>query len=170
MKFKILYIFAFCAVLLFAASCTGGYSFTGADISANIKTITIDYFQNRASMVQPTLSNVLTESLKDKFTSQTNLELVNNNSDLLLEGEITNYTVTPQSFQGNETAALNRLTITIKVKYTNSVEPLKSFDTNFTRYADFESSQNLASVESDLIQQIVEQLTEDIFIKAVANW
>lgn len=151
-------------------ACTGGYSFTGADIDANIKTITIEFFPNRASLVQPNLSSVFTETLKDKFVSQTNLELVNYSGDLRLEGEITNYTVTAQSFQGNETAALNRLTITVKVKYTNSLEPEKDFDTNFSRYADFDSSQSLASVESDLIQEISEELAVDIFNKAVANW
>jgi carbon monoxide dehydrogenase subunit G len=121
-------------------------------------------------LVQPNLSSVFTETLKDKFVSQTNLELVNYSGDLKLEGEITNYTVTAQSFQGNETAALNRLTITVKVKYTNSLEPEKDFDTNFSRFSDFDSSQSLASVESDLIQEISEELAVDIFNKAVANW
>jgi hypothetical protein len=151
-------------------SCTGGYSFTGADISADIKTVQIDFFPNQATMVQPNLSSVFTETLKDKFSALTNLELVNYDGDIAFEGAITNYNVTAQSFQGNETAALNRLTITVKVKYTNTSEPAKSFETTFTRYADFDSRQSLSSVEGDLIQQISDELVTDIFNKAVANW
>ncbi|MDD2634049.1 MAG: LptE family protein [Bacteroidales bacterium] len=170
MKLRIIYFSIICANFVALNSCTGGYSFTGADIDANIKTITIEYFQNRASLVQPNLSNVFTETLKDKFVSQTNLELINYNGDLKLQGEITNYNVTAQSFQGNETAALNRLSITVRVKYTNSIEPDKNFDTSFSRYADFESSQSLSAVETSLIQEISEELVIDIFNKAVANW
>jgi predicted small secreted protein len=151
-------------------ACSGGYSFTGADISADIKTVQISYFPNQATMVQPTLSTVFTEALKDKFISQTNLEMVSYDGDIAFEGMITNYTVSAQAFQGNETAALNRLTITVKVKFTNSVEPAKNFESSFTRYADFESSQSLSSVETDLIQQISDELITDIFNKAVANW
>lgn len=151
-------------------SCTGGYSFTGADISADIKTIQVNFFPNQASMVQPNLSTVFTETLKDKFISQTNLEMVNYDGDIAFEGAIINYNVTAQSFQGNETAALNRLTITVKVKFTNTKETSKSFEANFTRYADFESSINLASIEGELIQSISEELVTDIFNRAVANW
>jgi hypothetical protein len=151
-------------------SCTGGYSFTGADISADIKTVQIDFFPNQATMVQPNLSSVFTETLKDKFSAQTNLELVNYDGDIAFEGAITNYNVSAQSFQGNETAALNRLSITVKVKYTNTSEPAKSFETTFTRYADFDSKQSLSAVEGDLIQQISDELVTDIFNKAVANW
>lgn len=161
------------AVILFSIvfnSCTGGYSFTGQDISANIKTVQISYFPNQASMVQPNLSNVFTEALKDRFISQTNLEMVTYDGDIAFEGMITNYTVNAQAFQGNETAALNRLTITVKVKFTNTDEPAKSFETNFSRYADFESTQSLSSVEGDLIQQICDELVTDIFNKSVANW
>ncbi len=170
MKIRIIYIVIICVSFVTFNSCTGGYSFTGADIDANIKTITIEYFPNRASLVQPNLSNVFTEALKDKFVSQTNLELINRNGDLKLQGEITNYNVTAQSFQGNETAALNRLTITVRVKYTNGLESEKDFDTSFSRYADFESSQSLTAVETNLIQEISEELVVDIFNKAVANW
>ena len=170
MKINILYIVVICISLVSFNSCKGVYSFTGADIDANIKTITIEYFQNRASLVQPNLSNVFTETLKDKFVSQTNLELINYTGDLKLQGEITNYNVTAQSFQGNETAALNRLTITVRVKYTNNIEPSKDFDTSFSRYADFQSSQSLSAVEASLIQEISEELVIDIFNKAVANW
>lgn len=170
MKMKIIYLVLIVASVIMTSSCTGGYSFTGADIDANTKTVTIDYFPNRASLVQPSLSNVFTEILTDKFVSQTNLELLTRGGDLVLEGEITNYRVSAQAYQGNETAALNRLTITIKVKYTNTIDPTKNFDSSFSRYADFESNQTLASVEEELIQQISEEIAVDVFNKAVANW
>jgi len=168
-KINITFFIIIC-IGLFNSCKLGGYSFTGADIDANIKTITIEYFPNRASLVQPDLSNMFTEALKDKFVSQTNLQLVNYNGDLIFEGEITNYDISPQAFQANETSALTRLTITIRVKYTNTVETSKSFDSSFSRYADFESSQNLSSVESDLMKQICDELVVDIFNKSVANW
>ncbi len=170
MKFKYIYILAGFLSILFFYGCTGGYSFTGADIDANIKTVQINYFPNQASLVQPNLSNVFTEAMKDKFLSQTNLELVSYDGDLVFEGMITNYTVNAQAFQGNETAALNRLTITIKVKYTNNIEPAKSFETSLSRYSDFDSRTSLSPVENDLIQEISNELVTDVLNKAVANW
>ncbi len=157
-------------LLLCCQACTLKYSFTGASISPEIKTLQISYFQNRATNVQPTLSNTFTEGLKDRFLSQTSLNMVNTGGDLMIEGEITDYRVNPLAYQGNETAALNRLTVNVRVRFTNNIQPEKSFDTQFSRYADFESTQNLASVENQLINEIVEQLTEDIFNKAVVNW
>jgi hypothetical protein len=170
MKFRILNIISFLTLSTILSSCTGGYSFTGADINASIKTVSIEYFPNRASLVQPELSNVFTEALRDKFISQTTLELTLYNGDIVFEGEITNYSISPLAFKADETSALTRLTITVRVKYTNSVEPNKSFDTSFSRYADFESTQSLSAVESELIKQICDELVVDIFNKSVANW
>jgi hypothetical protein len=170
MKLKRIYLFALVFGLSILSSCTGGYSFTGAEINANTKTITIEFFPNRSSLVQPNLSNVFTETLKDKFATQTNLELVNYNGDLKIEGEIINYKVTAQAYQGNETAALNRLTITVKVRFTNLYEPEKDFETNFSRYSDFDSQQSLSTVETELMDEICQELAVDIFNKAVANW
>lgn len=167
---KRLYIIILIALCIPFSACTGGYSFTGADISADTKTFTVELFPNHASLVQPTLSNVFTETLKDKFLSQTNLQLVNDGGDLYFEGEITSYSVSAQAYQGNETAALTRLTIGVKVKFTNNIEPKKSFESSFSRYADFESSQNLSAVEGDLMQQICDEIVDDIFNKSVANW
>lgn len=169
MRYKYFYILLIFTIAL--NSCTVNYSFTGGkDLHPNVKTVTVDFFPNRASLVQPNLSNVFTEALKNKFVSQTNLELVNYGGDITFEGEITNYDVAAQAFQGNETAALNRLTISIKVKYTNAIEPNKSFESIFTRYADFESSQSLMAVEGDLIQQISDEIVVDIYNRTVVNW
>jgi hypothetical protein len=164
---KIQLILIIVVLPLFLVSC---YSFSGASIAPEVKTIAISYFPNRAPNVQPTLSSVFTEGLKDRFVTQTNLELVNRNGDLTFEGAITGYQVSAQAYQGNETAALNRLTITINVSFVNRLQPEMNFESSFSRYADFESTQSLAAVESALIEEIVAQLTEDVFNKALVNW
>lgn len=163
-------LFLLFPVLIQTVSCTMKYSFTGASISPEVKTISIDYFQNKASLVVPTLSRSLTEALQNYFTSQTNLVLVDQGGDLTLEGDITGYTVQPQAISGNEQAQLNRLTITVKVKFTNRVNEKQNYETSFSRYIDYSSSQNLVSVQDGLIEQINEQLVQDIFNKAVVNW
>ena len=126
-------IFIFTSISLI--SC-GIYSFTGASISADIETVSIGYFQNNASMVQPTLSNIMTESLKDQFISQTNLSLTDAIGDLQFEGEITGYKVTPIAIQANETAAQNRLTISVKVAFTNNLDENQNYSQSFSHYAD----------------------------------
>jgi hypothetical protein len=151
-------------------SACGIYSFTGASISPEVETVSVAYFPNNAPMVQPTLSNTFTESLKDKFISQTNLDLLNDNGDLHFEGSITGYKVKPIAIQANETAAQNRLTISVKVAFTNAFDEENNFSKSFSRFADYSSTQDLSALETQLIEQIVGELTEDIFNKAVANW
>jgi hypothetical protein len=148
----------------------GVYSFTGASISPDVKTITILFFQNRAPLIQPSLSQSFTEKLKEKFVSQTNLRLVDESGDLQLEGYISNYSAQPTAIQGTETAALNRLSIAIYVKFTNQKDPKQNFETTFTRYADYDSRKNLSEVELSLIEDVNKQLVDDIFNKSVSNW
>ncbi len=162
-------ILLFISINIIFVSC-GIYSFTGASISPDVKTVTINYFDNRALNVQPTLSQTLTEALKDRFNSQTNLDQINKNGDLIFEGYISDYRISPVAIQGNQTAALNRLTIKISVKFTNNKDHSQDFDTSFSEYEDYESSKSIDSVEDELIKQIVDKLTEDIFNKSVANW
>jgi hypothetical protein len=116
------------------------------------------------------LSQTFTEKLKDKFISQTSLALADKNGDLTFEGSITNYSVTPISIQTNEIAAQNRLTISVNVKFTNLKDEKQNFETSFSRYADYESTKNLATIEDQLITEINDQLVDDIFNKAVINW
>jgi hypothetical protein len=158
------------SVILVVWSCRVSYSFTGASISPNVKTISIEYFVNQAPLIVPTLSRTLTDALKDYFTSQTNLGLVDRGGDLHIEGSIKNYNVQPVAIQGNETAALNRLTITISVKFTNKTNEKQNYETTFSRYQDYQSSISLASVQDALIAQITEQLVQDVFNKSVVNW
>ena len=151
-------------------SCKVSYSFTGVSINPQIKTVSIQYFDNRAPIVQPQLSQIFTDALRDKVQGQTNLTLVTSYGDVDFSGEIKNYETRPQAITGNEKAALNRLTVTVRVKFNNEIEPEKSFDTSFSRYEDYDSSKDPSSVEGELINLIVEQLMEDIFNKAFVNW
>lgn len=154
---------------LFFTGC-GVYSFTGASIPPEAKTISIDYFPNNADIIEPTLSQEFTTALRDKFVSQTNLDLVPKNGDLRITGEIREYKVTPVAITGDQTAALNRLTISVDVVYVNTFEEEKGFESGFSRYEDYESSEDLATVKANLIAEINEMLVDDIFNKAVVNW
>ena len=151
-------------------ACTINYSLTGASIAPDVKTVSVQHFVNRAPLGVANLEQYFTDELKDKFKSQTSLTLVNDIGDLDFEGEITEYYTKPMAIVGDETAAQNRLTITVRVKFTNEVEPEYNFDTKFTQFADYDSDMDLSAVEQDLVEEIVEKLIEDIFNKSVVNW
>ena len=148
----------------------GVYSFTGASISPETKTISIDRFPNNAMTVEPTLSQKFTDALRDKFQNETNLVMLNKGGDLHIEGSITGYRTSPVAIQANETAAMNRLTITVEVSFTNTIDDSQSFKSSFSRYQDYSSTQDLNAVKDGLIDEISEMLVQDIFNKAVVNW
>lgn len=157
------------ALLLITQGC-GIYSFTGASIPPEAETVTIRYFPNKAALVNPNLSQTMTDALKDRFQSQTTLKLQDVGGDLYFEGEITAYGTKPVAIQGNDQAAMNRLTITVKVKFVNRFDEKAGFETSFSRYEDYDSNQSLSAVEDQLVEQIVEYLVDDIFNKSVVNW
>ncbi|TAL58048.1 MAG: hypothetical protein EPN85_12540 [Bacteroidetes bacterium] len=156
--------------ILLLQGCKVHFSFSGASVSPDVKTVSIQYFKNNASLAPPTLSQTLTEAIKDIFTSQTNLGIVSRDGDLSFEGEITNYMTAPVALQANDQAALNRLTITVNVRFTNIKDEKQKFETSFSRYADYSSTQNLNAVQAQLIEDINQQLVQDIFNKAMINW
>jgi hypothetical protein len=158
------------SIILIAGSCAVKYSFTGASISPESKTVSVKYFNNISAIIYPSLSQTLTEALKDRFVSQTSLVVVQGNGDLNFEGQITNYTITPVAIQGNQYALQNRLTITVQVKFTNKNNPELNYTKSFSEYEDFSSTQTLVQVESDLTKLIVDKLVDGIFNQAVANW
>ena len=157
------------ALSLFISGC-GVYSFTGASISPDVKSVSIDLFPSYAALAPPNMPQLFTETLRDKFVSLTNLDLIKNNADIRFKGSITNYRTSPVAIQGNETAALNRLTVTVSVEYTDTKNPDASFEKQFSRFADYESSKNLTDVEQTLIIEINDQLVQDIFNESVVNW
>lgn len=160
----------FFTLLVIINGCKVNYSMSGASISPDVKTIAIRYFTKTTSLGPSSLSQVFTEQLKDKFLTQTNLSITNDNADLTLEGTISSYVITPQAIQANETAASNRLSITVYVKFTNLKDEKQNFETAFTRFSEYSSSENISSVEDKLILDINDQLVDDIFNKSVINW
>lgn len=146
------------------------YSFTGASIAPAAQTVSIQQFENIATMVAPILATTMTQGLQDLFTRQTRLSLIREDGDLSFEGVITNYVSTPIAVTGDEYASKNRLTITVKVKFENKIEPQYNFDKTFSAYEDYDSNKLMQEVEPTLLPQIVEKLSEDIFNAAVSNW
>ena len=168
MRRRVVYLFLALALLL--GGCSVKYSFTGASISPEVKTVSIASFPNVASLVNPTLAATFTEALKEKFVTQTSLSLQNFGGDLEFAGEITTYDVAPVAIQGNETAALNRLTIAVHVKFVNLRDDKANFDRSFSAYEDYSANRPFSDVEGELVATIQEKLVEDIFNAAVANW
>lgn len=171
-KYFILTLFLLSAFLL--KSCKISYSFSGANISPEIRTVSVQYFPNRVAprdgFINPNFSQTFTDALKDKIKAQTNLNFMSELGDVNFEGEVTAYKSEPLAVTGREVAELNRFTITVRVKYTNVTNPDENFDTRFSRYEDYQSSKDLQLVEQDLSEKIVEQITEDIFNQAFVNW
>jgi hypothetical protein len=148
----------------------GIYSFSGTSIQPDVKTITIPYFEYKALRVNPTLSNDLTEAMKEKFRKLTKLEEVERDGDLELVGEVTGYDVKATAVTAQEVAAQSRLTVTVKITFTNKKHSEDDFDKSFSAYADYDSTQSLDAVEASLCEEIVEKLCEDIFNASVAQW
>ena len=154
---------------LFSHSC-GIYSFSGASIPAEAKTVSVAYFPNHAQLVNPLLSNDFSTALRDAMMNQTPLDMVDEGGDLAFEGEITDYKTTPVAITATQTAAMNRLTISVKVRFSNRFDESKDFEQTFSHYEDYPSDQDLNAVQESLTATIIEALVEDIFNKALVNW
>ncbi|MGL4599836.1 MAG: LPS assembly lipoprotein LptE [Bacteroidia bacterium] len=135
-------------------------------------TVSVAQFTSTASLAKATLPQTMAEALRDGIQRQTRMKLVPRNGHLNYEGVITGYSVTPLAIQagGTDQAALNRLTITVSIKYTDKVDEKFNFESSFSRFADFQSSQNLSAVEDQLIKDISEQLVQDILNRTVNAW
>ena len=159
---------AFFSLLL--SGCTGGYSFTGASIPVEAKTISISQFPNLASTVNPQLGQKLYDGLQQMFASQTNLNVIPADGDLQIEGQITDYSTRASSIGSDDNVATNRFTITIKVSFTNRFDEKADFEQSFSRFKDYNAARDFSSVEQALVDEIVTELCEDIFNKSVVNW
>ena len=161
---------ALAVTALLVHSC-GIYSFSGTSIQPDVKTVTINYFEYKALRVNPSLSNDLTEALKDKFRKMTRLEQVEMDGDIEVTGTVTGYDVRAMAVTAEEVASQNRLTVTIKISFTNRKHPEDDFpDKSFSAYSDYDSTQSLDAVEATLCEEIIEKLCEDIFNATVDNW
>ena len=155
--------------MLLTASC-GIYSFSGTSIQPDVKTISIPYVEYKALRVNPSLSNLMTEALQDKFRKLTSLEQVEMDADLDLVCEITGYDTKATAVTADEFAAQTRLTVTVNVVFTNKKYPEDDVKKSFSAYEDFDSNLSLDAVEAGLCDSIVEKLVEDIFNATVAQW
>lgn len=146
------------------------YSFTGTSIAPDVKSISIYTIENKAQKINPSLSNTLTLALQDKYRKLTKLEMFNDGGDLKVSGFITSYEVTPTAVTSAEIAAQNRLTVTVRITFTNNKHPEEDFEKSFAAFQDYNSELTIEQVESQLVDDIVEILVEDIFNATVANW
>lgn len=162
-----------CLVILLTSSCglRVNYSMTGAKLDERLKTIQVDFFPNNASLVDPALSQEFTQSLQDLFLRQTNLTLVNAEGDLQFEGEITGYEINPITANADQTADQNRLTITINVRFYNSISSIENFEKKFSHFFDFDDDANLiGSIKQEAFDVIIQRITQDIYNASLVQW
>lgn len=166
---KIFYTVLFFISSLVTVSC-GIYGFSGVNLG-NAETIQIDFFPNQAPLVEPVLTQRFTNELQDLFTRQTNLTLTNGNVDMFLSGEITGFRVTPMSGTADQSAAQNRLTVTINVRFINKLKEKDDFEKSFSFYSDFDANSQLTgSILEAALDEIIQRITQDIFNASVAKW
>ncbi|HEY9186037.1 MAG TPA: LptE family protein [Salegentibacter sp.] len=163
-------LFLFNFLLIFVVQSCGMYSFTGADTGA-AETFQVNFFQNTADLVEPGIDRTFTLQLQDLIQNQTSLNLANNNADLIFEGEIIDFYIAPMTATADNTAAQNRLTIAVNVRYYNTLQPDKDFERRFSFYYDYPANQQLIGANLDAaIEQIYSRLTQDIFNAALTDW
>ena len=156
---------------LVLTACSISYKFNGASIDyTKVKTITIKDFPNQAPLVYPQLSQEFTEALKDIYIRQTRLQLVNDNGDLELEGEITGYQLTPMAVKEDAWSSQTELTITVRVRYSNRTNPDEDFEQTFSAYQEFDATRMLQDVEPEYVPLIIEEIVDQIYNATVANW
>ena len=178
-KFKLmkqpLLVMFLCFFILFLSSC---YSFTGSSLSPETKTVLVRDFPNNSALVNPNLSQQFSIDIQNRFLQRTTLKGTKENPDILIEGEITDYSITPTSISspvntGNGNmlqAAQNKLTITVKVHYENKIEPEKSFDKTYSDESSFSSNLDFTSIEAAQVKIVNERIINKIFNDIVANW
>ena len=161
------------ALLALMALCLcscGIYSFSGTSIQNDVNTITINFIEYRAQRVNPSLSNDLTEAIRSQFRRMTRLEQVDADGDMEISGQITGYEISTAAVTANEVAARNKLTVTVKIQFSDKKHPEEDFDKSFSAFSEYDSTNTIDAVESSLCAEIVEKLVEDIFNASVAQW
>lgn len=158
-----------CCFVLFFTNC-GIYSHTGASVPPDANTVSVAYITNTASIVNPLLSQNIAEKLRQKFVNETPLKLVSTEGDLTFTGKILTYDIKPAAIQGNQTNALNRLTISMEVVFENKKASDKNFTKVFTNNIDFNATDNFTAREAELSGKVADMLVQDIFNAAFINW
>lgn len=148
----------------------GAYNFTGAK-PIDAKTFQVNYFQNNADLIEPGIERTFTLALQELIVNQTNLNLTNSGGELLFEGEITEYRVTPMTATADQLASQNRLTISVNVRFTNRNKEEDDFEKRFSFYNDFDGNTQLTGTQlTNSLDIIFERITQDIFNEALAKW
>ena len=159
------------AVALVCHGCTISYKFNGASIDySKVNTISVDDFTNNAALIYAPLATNLTDGIKDLYQRQTRLEQVRRGGNLELEGEITGYNLTPMAVSADSYAAETKLTITVKVRFTNNIAPEESFEKTYTAYQTFDASQMLTDVQDELCNTMITEIADQIYNDTVAKW
>lgn len=164
--------FKLLSILIIALSVNscGPYNFTGAK-PIDAKTFQVNYFLNNADLVEPGIERTFTIRLQELIQNQTNLNLTNTGGDLVYEGEITEYRITPMQATAAQTAAQSRLSITVNVRFTNKNKEADNFEKRFSFYFDYDgSTQLVGSKLSEALDVIFERITQDIFNESLAKW
>lgn len=151
-------------------SCSIRITFSGSSIPEDVKTVSVQYFENRAMLINPLLSQTFTEGLKDRIISESRLVMRDDIGDVDFSGEITNYDIRPMAIQADALSAETRLTVSVKVRFRNYKNPKANWEQSFSAYQDFPSEENITAIEAELVGEIVDQLTENIFNKAFSDW
>jgi len=158
-------------IMLFLSSCNVKYSLTGASISPETKTFQVNYFQNNAPLIEPGIERDFTNKLIDLLINQTSLELVKSNGDLIYEGEIVEYRISPTTATANNTAAQNRLTVGVNIRFFDKNDSEADFEKRFSFYYDYPgNSQLIGSQKDTAMEEIFERITQDVFNASLAKW
>ena len=169
MNSKLKFLFIIVSIALY--NCSVKYSLTGASISPETKTFQVNYFQNNSTLIEPGIDRDFTNKLIDLLINQTSLDLVKSNGDLLYEGEIVEYRIAPTTATANNTAAQNRLTIGVNVRFYDKSDPDAEFEKRFSFYYDYPgSSQLIGSQKDTAVDEIFERITQDVFNASLAKW
>lgn len=163
-------VMALSLVAVLGAGCKVQVTFKGSSVPENVKIASVQYFENRAPYINPTLSQNFTEALKDRITNESRLLVRPGVGDVDFSGEIVGYETRPMAIQADALSQETRLTVTIKVRYQNFKDPRQNWESNFSAYQDFPSESNINAIEDELVKLIVDELTENIFNKAFSDW
>ena len=157
--------------LLGISGCKVGFNFSGGGaIDPRLQTLSIETFSNEAAVVVPYLAQEVTQQMQDRFLNQSRLQLVSNNADIQISGAVTRYQVSPVAISGDTRAEQNRLTIAVRVSFVNTIDENESWENTFSKFVDFDATQDFSSIERDQINEVLEQITQDVFTKSVAKW
>ena len=157
--------------LMILQSCSVKYSLTGASISPETKSFQVNYFQNNAPLIEPGIERDFTNKLIDLLINQTSLELVKSNGDLVYEGEIVEYRISPTTATSDNRAAQNRLTVGVNVRFYDIKDPDADFEKRFSFYYDYPASVQLIGSQKDTaMEEIFERITQDVFNASLAKW